>query len=314
MRIGFMGTPDFARAHLEALIKAGHEVSFVLCRADKPVGRKKILTAPPVKECALSENIPVYQPESLKDGAISDVLTKYDPELIVVVAYGRILPEYVLSYPKFGCINVHGSLLPKYRGASPVQSAIIDGEKETGVTVMYMDKGLDTGDMILKKKCDIDIKDNQITLFEKLEKLGTEALIETIELISKGEAKREKQNEEESNYASILTSKTGHMDWEKDALTIHNLVRGTYPWPSAYSYFEGAKFKITETEVVKGTGKCGEVLVSDPKAGLVIACKSDALKVLRLQAEGGKEMNACDYLRGHSIEVGKTFDKYTEEV
>ena len=314
MRIGFMGTPDFAKAHLEALVKAGHEVSFVLSRADKPVGRKKILTAPPVKECALSYNIPVYQPESLKDGAISDVLSKYDPELIVVVAYGRILPEYVLNYPKFGCINVHGSLLPKYRGASPVQSAIIDGEKETGVTVMYMDKGLDTGDMILKKKCDIDIKDNQITLFEKLEKLGTEALIETIELISKGEAKREKQNEEESNYASILTSKTGHIDWEKDAITVHNLVRGTYPWPSAYSYIGGAKFKITETEVVKGSGESGEVLVSNPKEGLVVACKNDAVKILRLQAEGGKEMNACDYLRGHSIEVGTMFDKYTEEV
>ena len=238
MRIGFMGTPDFAKAHLEALINGGHEVSFVLCRADKPVGRKKILTAPPVKECALEHNIPVYQPESLKDGAIADVLDKYNPELIVVVAYGRILPGYVLDYPKYGCINVHGSLLPKYRGASPVQSAIIDGEKETGITVMYMDKGLDTGDMILKKKCEIDIKDNQTTLFGKLEKLGTEALLETIELIAEGKAEREKQNEEESNYASVLTSKTGHIDWEKDALTIHNLVRGTYPWPAAYSYFE----------------------------------------------------------------------------
>ena len=313
MRIGFMGTPDFARAHLEALVNAGHEVLFVLSRADKPVGRKKILTAPPVKECALSFNIPVYQPESLKDGAIADVLDQYKPELIVVVAYGRILPEYVLNYPKYGCINVHGSLLPKYRGASPVQSAIIDGEKETGVTVMYMDKGLDTGDMILKKKCEIDIKDNQITLFEKLEKLGTEGLLEAIELIESGNVKREKQSEEDSNYASILTSKTGHIDWEKDALSVHNLVRGTYPWPASYSYIDGAKFKITETEIVDKSGNPGEVIVSSPKEGLVIACGSGAVKVLRLQAEGGKEMNAGDYLRGHSIDVGKVFEKYTEE-
>ncbi|MBQ2942866.1 MAG: methionyl-tRNA formyltransferase [Clostridia bacterium] len=314
MRIGFMGTPDFARAHLEALIEAGHEVLFVLCRADKPVGRKKILTAPPVKECALINNIPVYQPESLKDGAIQNVLDEYRPELIVVVAYGRILPEYVLNYPKYGCINVHGSLLPKYRGASPVQSAIIDGEKETGITVMYMDKGLDTGDMILKKKCDIDIKDNQLTLFSKLEKLGTEGLLETISLIEKGEAARETQNESESNYASVLTSKTGHIDWEKDALAVHNLVRGTYPWPAAYSYFEGAKYKITETELSDKSGKPGEVLTSDPKAGLIVAAGKGAVKILRLQAEGGKEMNASDYLRGHSFEIGKTFDKYTEEV
>ncbi|MDO5478749.1 MAG: methionyl-tRNA formyltransferase [Clostridia bacterium] len=314
MRIGFMGTPDFARAHLEALINAGHEVMFVLCRADKPVGRKKILTAPPVKECALEHNIPVYQPESLKDGAIKDVLDKYKPELIVVVAYGRILPEYVLNYPEYGCINVHGSLLPKYRGASPVQSAIIDGETETGITVMYMDKGLDTGDMILKKKCAIDIKDNQITLFDKLEKLGMEGLLETVELIEKGEVQREAQNENDSNYASVLTSKTGHIDWEKDALTVHNLVRGTYPWPAAYSYFEGAKYKITETELSDKRGKPGEVLVSSPKEGLVVAAGNGAIKILRLQAEGGKEMNAADYLRGHSFEIGKTFDKYTEEV
>ena len=314
MRIGFMGTPDFARAHLEALIGAGHEVLFVLCRADKPVGRKKILTAPPVKECAIEHNIPFYQPESLKDGAIADVLEKYNPELIVVVAYGRILPEYVLNYPKYGCINVHGSLLPKYRGASPVQSAIIDGEAETGITVMYMDKGLDTGDMILKKKCAIDIKDNQITLFSKLEKLGTEGLLEAIDLIEEGKAEREVQNESESNYASVLTSKTGQINWEKSALEIHNLVIGTYPWPAAYSYFEGVKYKITETELSDKSGKAGEVLVSNPKEGLIVASGSGAVKIVRLQAEGGKEMNATDYLRGHSIDVGKTFDKYTEEV
>ena len=314
MRIGFMGTPDFARAHLEAHINSGHEVSFVLCRADKPVGRKRILTAPPVKECALKYNIPVYQPESLKDGAIAGVLEEYKPELIVVVAYGRILPEYVLSYPEHGCINVHGSLLPKYRGASPVQSAIIDGETETGITVMYMDKGLDTGDMILKKKCDIDINDNQITLFDKLEKLGTEGMLEAIELISEGKALREKQNDEESTYASILTSVTGCIDWDKDAVTVHNLVRGTYPWPSAYSYNNGIKFKITETELSENEGTPGEVLVSSPKEGLVVACKKGAVKVVRLQAEGGKEMNASDYLRGHDIEKGSLFAPLSEEV
>lgn len=313
MRIGFMGTPDFARVHLEALINAGHEVAFVLCRADKPVGRKKILTAPPVKVCAVENNIPVYQPESLKDGAISNILTEYDPELIVVVAYGRILPSYVLEYPKYGCINVHGSLLPEYRGASPVQSAIIDGKEETGITVMYMDKGLDTGDMILKKSCSIDIDDNQETLFSKLEGLGTEALLETIELIEKGEAKRIPQEHVKSTYASPLSSSTGYINFNKDAREVHNLVRGTYPWPSAYAFFKGLKIKILETEIVEGSGKAGEILVSDPKEGLVIACKNGAIKVKRLKADGGKEMAATDYLRGHAMEKGLSFDEFINE-
>ncbi len=313
MRIGFMGTPHFAKVHLEALVNKGHEVSFVLCRADKPVGRKKILTAPPVKESAMELNIPFYQPESLKDGAIEDILKKYDPELIVVVAYGKILPSYVLEYPKYGCINVHGSLLPEYRGASPVQSAIIDGKEETGITLMYMDKGLDTGDMILKKSCPIDIDDNQETLFTKLETLGIDTLLEGIELIEKGKVERIPQDHEKSTYASPLTSKMGQIDFEKDAKCVHNLVRGTYPWPSAYAFYKGLKIKILETKVEKIQGKSGEILVSDAKEGLVVACGNDAVRIKRLKADGGKEMAAEDYLRGHAMDKGSFFDAYREE-
>ncbi len=308
MKIGFMGTPDFARVHLEALVNAGHEVAFVLCRADKPVGRKKILTAPPVKEYAAAQNIPVFQPESLKDNAIADILSKYAPELIVVVAYGRILPSYVLDYPKYGCINVHGSLLPELRGASPVQSAIIDGKSETGITVMYMDKGLDTGDMILKKTCPIDISDNQETLFSKLEPLGCEALLEAIELISEGKAERTVQDNEKSTYASPLSSETGRIDFNKTSKEVHDLVRGTYPWPSAYGFFGGLKIKILETELRDAKGKPGEILVSNPKEGLIVACGEGAVKIVRLKADGGKEMGASDYLRGHAMDKGLFFE------
>ncbi len=313
MRIGFMGTPDFARVHLEALVKSGHEVSFVLCRADKPVGRKKILTAPPVKVSAENLNIPVFQPESLKDGAIDDILKKYDPELIVVVAYGKILPSYVLDYPKYGCINVHGSLLPEYRGASPVQSAIIDGKEETGITLMYMDKGLDTGDMIIKKSCPIDIDDNSETLFSKLEEVGIETLLEGISLICSGKAERIPQDHEKSTYAAPLTSKMGQIDFSKDARAVHDLVRGTYPWPSAYAFFKGLKIKILETKIEKIKGNPGEILVSDPKEGLIVACGNDAIRIKRLKADGGKEMAAEDYLRGHAMEKGLSFDDYVEE-
>ncbi len=304
MKLIFMGTPDFAKKHLEALIESEHEVLACITQPDKPKGRKKILTAPPVKECALKYNIPVYQPESLKDGAIQDILEKYNPEIIIVVAYGKILPSYVLEYPKHGCINVHGSLLPKYRGASPVQSALIDGEKETGITVMYMDKGLDTGDMILKKSCPIEINDNQITLFEKLEVLGCTVLLDALYLINEGKALRTKQNDEESSYATMLSSETGLIDWKEPSEKVHNLIRGTYPWPCAYSFYGGKKFKITKSVIAEGSGKAGEIIASSFKEGLVIACSSGAIKAERVQFEGGKEMDSKDYLRGHEMIKG----------
>ena len=309
MKLAFFGTPDFASAHLEALINAGHEVAFVLCRADKPVGRKKVMTPPPVKVVATEHNIPVYQNESLKDNAILDILEKYNPELICVVAYGRILPEYVLSYPKYGCINVHGSLLPKYRGASPIQSAIINGETITGIGIMQMDAGLDTGDVIYEEKCAIDIDDNAETLFNKLEEIGKKSLIKAIEIIEAGKVVRKPQNHEEATYAAMLNQEMSVIDFTKSAIEIHNLIRGTYPWPCASAFLDGKKFKFLKSTLAKGEGKPGEVLVSDAKNGLIIATGDGAVKIEIIKAEGGKALATSDYLRGHAIEKGSIFGK-----
>ncbi len=307
MKILFMGTPNFAKGHLKALVDEGYEVVAALCQPDKPRGRKKILTMPPVKEYAISRNIPVYQPETLKNGEAESILNEFKPDIIVVVAYGKLLPKYVLDYPKYGCINVHGSLLPEYRGAAPVQRAIIDGKKKTGITVMYMDEGLDTGDMLLKEECDIAPNDDGQALFDKLEIIGGRALIKALKQIESGNATRERQNDEGSSYAEKLTSETGLIEWNKDAEAVHNLVRGTYPWPSAYSYLNGEKIKITKTSVVDLGGAPGEVICPTKKGELIIACKSGAVKVLRLQAQGGKEMDAADYMRGHEILPGTFF-------
>lgn len=308
MKLLFMGTPEFARAHLEALLCAGHEVCAVVTQEDKPVGRKKVLTPPPVARFAKERALPLYQMPTLKDGALLDVLEKHRPSLIVVVAYGKILPPYVLDFPPFGCINVHGSLLPRYRGAAPIQRAIIEGETVTGVTVMYMDRGLDTGDMILKESCSIDATDDVETLFAKLTPLGCDALIRAIRQIEEGTVVREKQNDEESTYAAMLSSDTGHIDWSCDSRVIHNLVRGTHPWPSAYTFLDGVKIKITKATPSPGEGEPGTVLVASPKDGLLVACGRGALRVLRLQAFGGKEMDVFDYLRGHALALGQRFD------
>ncbi|MDP4133340.1 MAG: methionyl-tRNA formyltransferase [Bacillota bacterium] len=303
MKILFMGTPEFAKVHLKALFDAGQKIVGAVCQSDKPTGRKKELTAPPVKICCTDNNIPIYQPDTLKNNAIEPLLKELDPELIVVVAYGKILPEYVLNYPKYGCINVHGSLLPKYRGAAPVQRAIIEGEKVTGVTIMYMDKGIDTGDIILKSECEIAEDDDGETLFKKLEPVGVEAMIQAIKLIEQGKVSRIKQNDEESTYAAMLDSTTGEIDWNNDNNAVHNLVRGTYPWPCAFSFYNGQKFKILKAVKSDKCGKPGEIIVSDCKEGLIVACRTGAVKVLNLQFEGGKKMPACDYIRGHEMKV-----------
>lgn len=307
MRLLFMGTPEFARAHLEALLDAGHEVCAVVTQEDKPVGRKHVMTPPPVAQCAKEHLLPLYQMPTLKNGALLGVLEKHNPSLIVVVAYGKLLPPYVLDFPPLGCINVHGSLLPRYRGAAPVQRAIIEGETVTGVTVMYMDRALDTGDMIVKESCTIDDTDDTEALFAKLTPLGCRALLRAMEQIESGTAVREKQNDEEATYAAMLDAETGHIDWSCDSRTIHNLVRGTHPWPSAYTFYKGTKIKITQAVPEAGAGEGGKVLSSSPKDGLVVACGSGALRILRLQAFGGKEMETGDYLRGHAVPEGEYF-------
>lgn len=305
MKVLFMGTPDFAVSCLERLILDGHEVSAVVSQADKPKGRGHKTVPTPVKECALKNGIEVYQPETLKDFAFKEELEKIAPEVIVVVAYGRILPEYILNYPKYGCINIHGSLLPKYRGAAPIQRAIINGEKKTGVTAMFMEKGLDTGDMILKKETEIKEGENAEELFCRLSLLGAEALSETLKLLKDGDVKAEKQNDAESTYAEMLTKETGSIDWNKTQNEIINLIRGAYAWPVAYTKYKGENLKIYVAEGGGGQcGKrCGEIISAD-KNGLLVACGGGgAVLVKEAQFFGSKRMNIGSYLNGHDIDL-----------
>lgn len=307
MKILFMGTPEFARVHLSALLSSKHEVAAVITQPDKPTGRKKILTAPPVKELANECGIPVYQPEKLSGGAIQGILDDVAPEVIVVVAYGKILPPYILSYPVYGCINVHGSLLPRYRGAAPVQRAILDGETETGVTVMYMDEGMDTGDILLQRTLPIDDTDDQTTLFEKMAPVGVEALLSALDAVEKGTATRIKQNDDEATYAAMLDKETGHIDWSGSERSVLCRVRGAFPWPIAYSFYGGKKLRILAAGSGKGSGAPGEVLTASPAEGLTVACGSGAVRLLTVQEDGGNKMAAEDYLRGHAFQIGSRF-------
>lgn len=304
MKVLFMGTPDFAVSCLKRLISDGHEVAAVVSQADKPKGRGHKTVPTPVKECAAKNGIEVYQPETLKDFAFKEELEKIDPEVIVVVAYGRILPEYILNYPKYGCINIHGSLLPKYRGAAPIQRVIINGEKKTGVTAMFMEKGLDTGDMILKKETDIKEGENAEELFCRLSVLGAEALSETLELLKNGNVKAEKQNDAESSYAEMLLKETGNIDWNKSSAEIINLIRGAYVWPVAHTKYKGENLKIYSAE---NGGLCNEKvcgkIVSADKTGLRVACgNGETVLIKEAQFFGGKRMSIGSYLNGHDID------------
>lgn len=305
MKIVFMGTPDFAVPCLEALLNAGHDVCGVFTQPDKPKGRKQTLTPPPVKIAAEAHNIPVYQPSSVKTGEAFEILQKLSPELVVVVAYGKILPKEILELPKHGCINVHASLLPQLRGAAPIQWSILNGLKETGVTTMFMDVGLDTGDMLLKKKVNIGDNETCEELHDKLSTSGAELLIETIVELENGTLQRTKQNDDESSYASILTKELSPIDWTDSAQKIHNQVRGLYLWPSASTVFEGKKLKIHSSVIIndKKDKPAGTVIKSD--SALQVVCGDGCvLDLLEVQYEGGKRMKASDFLRGHSIAVG----------
>ena len=308
MRILFMGTPDFAEICLNRLIEAGENVVGVISQPDKPQGRKMILTPPPVKLLAEKHGIPVYQPKTLKDSAISDLLDELCPDIIAVVAYGKILPRYVLDFPAYGCVNIHASLLPKLRGAAPIQWSIIRGEKETGVTSMYMSEGLDTGDMILRKKTEILPEETAEELFDRLAELGGELLIETLHAIREGTAVRTVQDDGESTYAPILTRENGHVDFSKSAETIHNLVRGLYSWPCAYSFYKGKKFKILACRIAEGSGKPGEVLKASAKDGLIVAAGEGAIRITELQFEGKKRMSASDYFAGNQMDPGEILE------
>ncbi len=305
MRILFMGTPDFAVPCLESLIKSEHQVCGVVTQPDKPVGRGHKLTPPPVKVVAEENNIKVFQPETLKDFFFKDELEQLKPDMIIVVAYGKILPEYILDYPQYGCVNMHASLLPKYRGAGPIQWSVINGEKTTGVTSMLMEKGLDTGDMLLK--CETEIGDGETAdeLHDRLMVMGAALMLDTIKGIEEGTITPEKQNDEESCYAPMLTREAAKIDWSRNAKEIVCLVCGMNSWPVAHTEYLDETMKVYRAfEGGASKGKTGEILSADEK-GITVACgDGKTVLITEIQFKGSKKMSVRDYLNGHTIKVG----------
>lgn len=305
MRILFMGTPEFAVASLKRLVEDGHDVCGVFTQPDKPKNRGMKMMFSPVKEYALSQNIPVYQPLKMRDGEALGIVQQLQPELIVVAAYGRILPEEILNAPKYGSINVHSSLLPQYRGAAPINWAILDGLDETGVTIMYMAKELDAGDIIHTVKTAIDINETAQELTLRLAELGAGALSETVDMLAAGTAVRMPQEHEKHTYAPMLSKELSPIDWNKTSRRIHDQVRGLIPWPCATTMVGGKKVKVFATAFGSATEAAPGTVVSAGKQGIEIACgDGQTLLITQLQAEGGKRMAAADYLRGHQVQVG----------
>lgn len=304
MKIVFMGTPDFADESLKALVGAGYEVSAVFTKPDMPVGRKHILTPPIVKVTAEELGIPVFQPTTLKNGEAFNILKEINPDLIVVVAYGKILPKEILDLPKYGCINVHASLLPKYRGASPIQWSIVCGEKVTGVTTMYLNEGMDTGDILMKEETEIGETENAEQLWDRLSALGAGLLIKTVKGIEENTLTPVKQDEARATYAPIIKKSDGLIDWNDTAYNINCKIRGLHSWPVAFTKLDGKTFKIFSAEIVEKSGKAGEVI--DGESEIIVACGENALKIKEIQAEGSKRMSSEDFLRGKKL-IGKAF-------
>lgn len=304
MRVVFMGTPDFAVDCLDILVENGHDVVGVFSQPDKPQGRKQIMTPPAVKARALELGLDVYQPVSFKDGEAAELLEKLAPELIVVVAYGKLIPQRVLDIPKYGCINVHASLLPKLRGAAPIQWSVINGEKETGVTTMQLDAGLDTGDILLVKKTEIEPNETSGELFDRLKVLGAELLIETINAILNGTLNPIKQDDSQSTYASMLDKKLSPVDWTKTAQQVHDHIRGLEPWPVATTVINEKIVKLYGSRLAGTYNKqAGEVVKADNE--LVVCCgDGNAVSITQIQAQGKNKLNAADFLRGFKIEKG----------
>lgn len=307
MRIVFMGTPEFAVPCLDALVAAGHEVVGVFSQPDRPVGRHQNRLQPtPVKQCALSHNIPVYQPEKLRDGTARTLLKELAPELIVVAAYGRILPDDILALPPKGCINVHSSLLPKYRGAAPINWAVLNGDEVSGVTIMDMAHELDAGDIIRQVSTPVSRTETAQELYDRLAQLGGELLVETVTAIADGTAQRTPQDPAEVTLAPMLSRELSPIDWTRTAAQIHDQVRGLLPWPVASTdLFGGDKVKIfTTIETEDKTGKKPGTILRADKAGIDVACgDGTVLRITELQAPGSRRMAAADYLRGHPITV-----------
>ena len=307
MKILFMGTPDFALFSLRALVEAGENIIGVVTQPDKPKGRGYTLTPPPVKVYALEKSIPVYQPNTLRGEEFAALLSELDPDLIIVVAYGKILPLNVLDYPKYGCINVHGSLLPAYRGAAPMQRAIMEGQPETGITTMMMDVGLDTGDMLLVGKVAIEENDNFETIHDKLGVCGAETLLDTIQALREGTLTRTKQDDSLATYAAKIEKSDCLIDFTKSANEVHNQIRGLSPIPLAFTYTpDGKMLKIPTTEVAKREGAlapCGTVL-SLAGGKIEVACGVGSINILAVLPEGKKRMAAADFINGRKIAVG----------
>ncbi len=314
MNIVYMGTPDFAVPPLRAMAEAGYQVTAVVTQPDKPKGRGKTLMPTPVKEEAQRHEIPVYQPVKVRDPEFVKVLEALNPDIIVVAAFGQIIPKEILMLPKHGCINIHASLLPKYRGAAPIQQAVIDGEKESGVTIMRMGEGLDTGDMIAKVIVPIAEEETGGTLFDKLSAAGADLLVKTLPSIFDGTAVYEKQPEESPTpYAAMITKKMGLLDFSKSAEELERLVRGMNPWPSAYTFLNGKTLKVWKSRVrmEENSFEPGTIISAD-KTGIHVACGKNVLVLTEIQLEGKKRMDTDAFLRGYPMEAGTKFSNIKE--
>lgn len=308
MRIIFMGTPDFSVGTLEALVEAGHEVCLVVTQPDKPKGRGKEMQYTPVKEAALKHGIEVYQPRRIREAECVEKLRQYNADIMVVIAFGQIIPKEILEMVPYGCVNVHASLLPKYRGAAPIQWSIIDGEAVTGVTTMQMDEGLDTGDMLLKTEVPITAEETGESLHDKLARAGAALCVETLAKLQEGSIVPEKQGESPTAYAKMLDKKLGNIDWTKSAVEIERLVRGLNSWPSAYTYWNKKVVKIWKASVTdENSNEQVGTVVKVEKDGFYVQTGNGILKVLELQIPGKKRMDAGAFLRGYTIEPGEVF-------
>lgn len=308
MRVLFMGTPDFAVKALEALVQSEHEVVGVVTQPDKPKGRGKELQFPPVKECALKYDIPVFQPVKVKTKEAVEKLRSFEADIFVVAAFGQIVSQEILDMPGYGCVNIHASLLPKYRGAAPIQWAVINGETESGVTIMQMDAGIDTGDMLLQEKIPLDEKETGESLYEKLSALGAKLIVEALPQIEAGTILKNKQDEEKSTHAGRLSKALGKIAWEKSAVEIERLIRGLNSWPSAYTSWRGKTMKIWEADVVPGeiSGEPGTV-EKVTKTEIVVNTGDGKLALRSVQLEGKKRMEVKDFLLGYKVESGERF-------
>ena len=310
MKIIFMGTPDFSVGTLEALVEAGHEVVLAVTQPDKPKGRGKEMQFTPVKECAMKYGIPVFQPRKVREPECIEELRKYNADIMVVVAFGQLLPKEILEMTPYGCVNVHASLLPKYRGAAPIQWAIIDGEEVTGVTTMQMNEGLDTGDMLLKVKIPIEEKETGGSLFDKLAEAGAKLCVETLDKLEKKEITPIPQGETTTAYAKMLDKQAGNIDWTKSAVEIERLIRGLTPWPSAYTNWNGKVMKIWDAKAMEGTSDVlpGTIANVDKEA-FYVQTGNGYLKVCELQIPGKKRMDAAAFMRGYQVKAGEVLER-----